>query len=110
MNAQVSQVSTFSVLSLSHSYHYTKLGVLQAVIAHLSMQLGFNPVRGYKVFFECITWPSHVQVRYTPTHAGLGAHKVCLVDMQESTHRKLMEVDLFAPWILTHDVLPGEYF
>ncbi len=29
-------------------------------------------------------------------------------DMQESTHRHLMEVDLFAPWILTHDVLPGK--
>ena len=29
------------------------------------------------------------------------------IDMQEPTHRRLMEVDLFAPWILTHDVLPG---
>ena len=38
---------------------------------------------------------------------GVGTGNVCLVDMQESTHRKLTEVDLFAPWILTHDVLPG---
>ena len=30
-----------------------------------------------------------------------------LIDMQESTHRRLLEIDLFAPWILSHDVLPG---
>ena len=42
-------------------------------------------------------------------HSGVSTRGACLVDMQESTHRKLMEVDLFAPWILTHDVLPGEW-
>ena len=41
--------------------------------------------------------------------SGVSTRGACLVDMQESTHRKLMEVDLFAPWILTHDVLPGEW-
>ncbi|XP_064401242.1 dehydrogenase/reductase SDR family member 7-like isoform X2 [Halichondria panicea] len=29
------------------------------------------------------------------------------IDMQEPTHRRLMELDLFAPWILTHGVLSG---
>ena len=52
----------------------------------------------------------YVQVTYIYSNTGVFAHKVCLVDMQESTHRKLLEVDLFAPWILTHDVLPGKYF
>lgn len=33
--------------------------------------------------------------------------KVVLVDMQEHVHRKVMEVDFFAPWILTHDCIKG---
>ena len=55
---------------------------------------------------------SHTQVYmagYLATNAGVWTGDFPLVDMQESTHRKLMEVDQFAPWILTHDVLPGEW-
>ena len=42
--------------------------------------------------------------------SGVSTRRVLLTDpeMQESTHRRVMEIDLFAPWILTHDVLPGE--
>ncbi|XP_064401240.1 dehydrogenase/reductase SDR family member 7-like [Halichondria panicea] len=39
-------------------------------------------------------------------NAGVSTRSL-FIDMQEPTHRRLMEVDLFAPWILTHDVLPG---
>ncbi|XP_064384674.1 dehydrogenase/reductase SDR family member 7-like [Halichondria panicea] len=39
-------------------------------------------------------------------NAGVSARSN-FIDMQEPTHRHIMEVDLFAPWILTHDVLPG---
>ncbi len=41
-------------------------------------------------------------------HFKLGVStRSSFIDMQEPTHRRLMEVDLFAPWILTHAVLPG---
>ncbi len=29
------------------------------------------------------------------------------LDVQEQVHRKVMEVDFFSAWILTHDTLPG---
>ena len=29
------------------------------------------------------------------------------LEVQEHMHRKVMEVDFFAPWILTHDCIKG---
>jgi hypothetical protein len=29
------------------------------------------------------------------------------IEINEAIHRQVMELNLFAPWILTHDVLPG---
>ena len=31
------------------------------------------------------------------------------IENNESVHRQVMELNLFAPWILTHGVLPGTY-
>ena len=31
------------------------------------------------------------------------------MDIQEHVHRKVMEIDFFAPWILTHGVIDGKY-
>ena len=31
------------------------------------------------------------------------------VDLKEEVHRRIMEINLFAPWILTHDTLPGMF-
>ena len=30
------------------------------------------------------------------------------IENNEVVHRQVMELNLFAPWILTHDVLPGK--
>jgi len=30
------------------------------------------------------------------------------LEVQEQVHRKVMEVDFFSAWILTHDTLPGK--
>ena len=32
-----------------------------------------------------------------------------MIETQEKVMRHLMEVNLFAPWILTHDVIPGQF-
>ena len=32
------------------------------------------------------------------------------IENNEAVHRQVMELNLFAPWILTHDVLPGKMY
>ena len=33
--------------------------------------------------------------------------RALFVDIQEHVHRRVMEIDFFAPWILTHGVIDG---
>ena len=34
--------------------------------------------------------------------------RAMFLEVQEQVHRKVMEVDFFSAWILTHDTLPGK--
>ena len=35
--------------------------------------------------------------------------RALFVDIQEHVHRKVMELDFFAPWILSHGLIHGIY-
>ncbi len=45
----------------------------------------------------------------THTHTLTGVSTRALFrDLHEAVHRKVMEIDFFAPWILTHGLIESE--
>ena len=49
---------------------------------------------------------THIMRTYC-VHTGVST-RALFVDIQEQVHRKVMELDFFAPWILSHGVIHGK--
>ena len=53
----------------------------------------------------------YLVVSSSPPHMHMPAGvstRALFRDLQEHVHRKVMEIDFFAPWILTHGLIEGE--